>query len=196
MANGNGHSKKENGAGEAKALGRPTSYRSEYCQAIIKFFDRPYFTKTMTSRVTKKDGSVEEFFKDIANEMPLFSAFAYSIGTHTQRLTEWTKQFPDFQEAYKKAHDLQEKFLAFHGLKGGYEQPFAIFAAKNLLNWRDRQEIIEMKFIFTLVERFNEAASKTLPDKCPHCKGLLGFREDLARELEALSQRLEVKVAS
>ena len=50
-------------------------------------------------------------------------------------------KYPDFFNAYKRAKDHQERILVQNGLLGLYQGNFAIFTAKNVLGWRDKQEI-------------------------------------------------------
>ncbi len=49
--------------------------------------------------------------------------------------------YPEFSAAYKRVTDAQERILITNGLKGGYQANFAIFTAKNVLGWRDRQDL-------------------------------------------------------
>lgn len=171
--------------------GRPTKYDPSVCDQIIAFFDVPLTRRIMIGKKTGIDGSVTELYKDIANNLPLIKMFARSIGVSHDTLIEWTKVHPAFSEAYKEAKALQENFLVQHGLIGGFEQPFSIFASKNILDWRDRHEVVETKFVFEFVTQVSAALSRVLPDRCPHCKTLLQLKGPIARELEELSKSID-----
>ena len=116
--------------------GRPTDYKPEYAKELEDFFD-----------VKACEYVVEENSKGIMCQvvkpqpLPTLAAFACKIGVHRETLLNWTKTHPDFLDAYKKAKDHQERVLVENGLMGGYDKTFAIFAAKNLIDWRDKQEV-------------------------------------------------------
>jgi hypothetical protein len=117
-----------------------TSYKPEYCEKMIKYFNiEPY--KKEKLKKTNKDGSIEEKLVEIANDLPLLSGFATYIGVHRDTLHYWSTKFTDFSDAYKKAKEIQRKILITNGLRGNYQTAFAIFTAKNLTDMRDKQEI-------------------------------------------------------
>ncbi len=62
------------------ALGRPTSYKKEYCQLIIEHCSKGKSLKS----------------------------FACSIDVHVTSLYDWEKQHPDFSYALEKARQLAE----------------------------------------------------------------------------------------
>ena len=121
-------------------MGRPTKYKEEYCEGIIKYFDVPTSVEKKN-----KDGSI----KIIPSDLPLLSGFAGSIGVCRDTVYEWANgknedeslKHPDFSYALKRAKDLQEKLLVTNAMKGLYNSTFAIFTAKNILGWRDKQEV-------------------------------------------------------
>lgn len=122
------------------AGGRPTKYKPELCQSIIKFFDiEPCVIKDMA--ITKGDGTTIEKTVKEANNLPFFSDWCWSVGITTETMNQWTKTYPEFSDAYKRAKLLQERILVTNGLQGLYAQPFAVFTAKNILGWRDKNEI-------------------------------------------------------
>ena len=129
-------------------MARPTKYKPEYCKEIIEFFDiEPHFETPVV--FTDKKGNTREEVKFIPSDLPLFSAFAVSIGTHRETLINWTKavdkkgnlKYPEFFDAYKKAKEYQRNILITNGIKGLYSVAFAIFTAKNIIGWKDRQDI-------------------------------------------------------
>lgn len=120
--------------------GRPTKYKEEYCRQIIEYFDiEP--TREVDVVTTFKNGTTRESTEERPNHLPFFANFAYSIGSNPQRLLEWCKKFPKFQEAYTRAKALQKQHLVVCGLLGLFNSKFAVFTAKNITEWRDKQEL-------------------------------------------------------
>ena len=125
----------------AKKEGRPSKYKSEYCDELVKFFDRePYYEKELQH--FDKDGSYKwSDYKRYPNDLPTFAHFAKKIGVNGDTLVEWTKVNKEFSAAYKRAKELQKEFLIENGLQGLYNATFAIFTAKNITDMRDVQAI-------------------------------------------------------
>jgi len=116
--------------------GRPTKYKPEYCKKIIEYFEiEPYREREVTHR--KKNGDEWTTHEDVANDLPFISGFAHKIGVNTDSINAWSKKYPEFSEALKKAKELQHNILATNGLRGLYQVAFAIFTAKNITPWRD-----------------------------------------------------------
>jgi len=111
------YKKKSNGSNDT---GRPTSYKPEYCQAIIDFFSIPIKTG------------------DVVNDIPLFQDFAHEIGVSRETLHEWKRRHPNFSDAYKKARELQESWWIRGSMKGLFNPAFTIFFGKNVFRWTDR----------------------------------------------------------
>ena len=126
--------------GEKRKVGRPTKYKPEYCQEIIKFFDRELVHHVAKEVIHPKDGVIS-IMEERATDLPLFEAFAHSIDVHVDTLHEWKKVYPEFSESYKRAKQLQKEHLVTNAMQGRYSNSFAIFTAKNILGWRDKQEI-------------------------------------------------------
>lgn len=167
------------------AGGRPSKYDPKFCQEIIKFFDIPRTKQEIEREVTHPDGRIEKFYKQVPNDLPLFTSFAHSLGVTRDCLNDWVNKYHEFAVAHKRAQDLQESILIDNTMRSRYAQPFAIFTAKNLLKWTDRHEIIEMKFIFDFVGKLSEVFNRNVPDQCPHCKKDLALREKTISELES-----------
>jgi len=110
--------------------GRPTKYKKNYCQEIIKYFDKEPFEI--------KEG------KEVPVNLPTFEKFAVYIDVNYDTLQEWRKKHEEFSESYKKAKNLQKNILIINGLRGNYNSTFAIFTAKNITDMRD---IVENKNI-------------------------------------------------
>ena len=120
-------------------VGRPTEYYPQLCEEIIEFFDRD-LTRISKRIITTKSGSTIEEEVELPNQLPTFNAFAHKIGHAKSQLLVWCKTYPDFQAAYMRAKDLQEAFLMANTLNGKFDSRFAIFTAKNILDWKDRSE--------------------------------------------------------
>lgn len=123
---------------KSKKVGRPSGYDPKYCQDILDYFGvDPYKTKTTIKNHKGDEQEIE--VPPYATDFPTLAGFAISIGVHRDTLHEWAKTHVEFSDAYKKAKDFQERFLVINGLKGLINTPFAIFTAKNVLGWRDKQ---------------------------------------------------------
>lgn len=133
-------SKKKTVKTEKVERGRPTTYKPEYCDKIIEYFSEPPYREVMKTVVTKM-GDVVEVPTTEATDFKSLAGFAILIGTHRDTLHEWVKTYPDFSDAYKRAKEYQEHFLATNGNKGLINPSFSIFTAKNVLNWRDKRDI-------------------------------------------------------
>ena len=119
-------------------MARPTLYDPKYCDEILEYFSvSPY--EERTKQVITKKGNIAEIEVTEANDFPSFAGFAAKIGVHRQTLHDWKAQHPEFSYAYKKAKEFQENFLVVNGNKGLINPAFAIFTAKNVLGWRDKQ---------------------------------------------------------
>jgi DNA-packaging protein gp3 len=127
--------------------GRPTKYRPKFCEDLIKYFDiEPHFETPVT--ITFKNGTTKEEVKLMPSDLPTLAGFAVKIGVHRDTITEWATakdnkgqlKHPEFSVAIKRAKEFQENILVTNGLQGLYAQPFAILTAKNILNWRDKNE--------------------------------------------------------
>ena len=107
--------------------GRPSKYKPEFVDQLIKYFNSPAIT-------IDKDG------KMTPGHFPTLARFASMIEVNKDTLIEWTKVHPEFSDAYKRAKDLQEANLIEGTLSGAYQPSFSIFTAKNVLGWRDKTE--------------------------------------------------------
>jgi len=139
---------------EETKMGRPTSYRPEYCQKMIEFFNRPLYI-TKTKQVVQK-GVVVEIEYEKANSLPTFEGFARSIESTHVTLINWTKKNPEFFKAYKRCKDIQKEFIVEHGLQDNYNAAFAKFLAVNVTDLRDKTEH-EVKDTTIRIEKQDES---------------------------------------
>lgn len=97
-------------------VGRPTSYKPEYCEQII----------------------------ECMSEGHSVAAFAGRVKVARNTVYEWAKQYPEFYDALKvgqaRATDFWEKLLVTIARDGGGNATAAIFALKNRAHadWADR----------------------------------------------------------
>lgn len=124
-------------------LGRPTKYRPEYAAQLIEFFETAatpeYDTKENGERVLVREG----FF-------PTLARFATYCGVLQQTLRNWADAkdidgsplYPEFFTAYYTAQNYQEAEMAEGYMSGRWTNAsFGALIAKNLLAWKDKQEI-------------------------------------------------------
>jgi len=100
-----------------RKIGRPTKYRSRYCEDIIKFF---------------KAERGDEWF-------PTIQEFAtYELDVDTDTIKNWADQYKEFFGAYIKAKEIQTARLQKLGLTGKCNVAYAIFLSKNIAGMKDR----------------------------------------------------------
>lgn len=120
--------------------GRPTKYKPEYCKSLVDFFDiDAVIFKDIT--ITYKDGTTCDKTEAEAAPTPYFSQWQKKIGIGRNTFNEWVEKYPEFQDAYKRAKDLQKEFLIETALKGVHNSTFTIFAMKNMCGWRDEHHL-------------------------------------------------------
>lgn len=108
--------------------GQPTKYKPEYAGMLVEYFN-------VEANKVDAEGNLK------ANPLPTLAGFACKIGVHRETLLNWAEVHREFFDALKMAKDHQERILVENGLMGGYDKTFAIFTAKNLIDWRDKQEV-------------------------------------------------------
>lgn len=117
-------------------LGRPSSYRVEYAQQLIDYFEAAAMDTPL------EEGQVRLF--------PTLARFATFCGVSQETLRNWadakdmddTPLYPEFFVAYYAVKSYQEAYLTEGYAAGIYANPgFGALIAKNLLAWKDKQEI-------------------------------------------------------
>jgi hypothetical protein len=128
----------------AHAGGRPSEYDPKYCDEIVKFFEvEPFERKTGIDA----NGVIVERYQ--TNTFPTLERFASKIGVVAITLRHWAEERdsegnlvrPEFFHAYSRARDLQAANMIEGGMAGTYSGAFTVLAAKNLIAWRDKQEL-------------------------------------------------------
>lgn len=120
-----------------RKVGRPTLYDPKYCEEIITYFDIEPF-EMVEREIIRKDGSVEIRQVREAASLPTLAGFAVKLKVCKDTLHEWTRQHKEFSDAVKKAKACQERILLENGMNGSYDKAVAIFALKNLADWKDK----------------------------------------------------------
>lgn len=145
--------------------GRPTKYKPEYAEQLIEYFEsylKEPFTQQVVGRTTKyyPDGKVKEAdeqYKVFPKGVPTIFGFARSIGVWDTTLQDWAKrrigekpedgkpdlrplEYPEFYRAYKQAVKYQTEFFNHAASSGMGSAAWMIFAAKNMIRWRDKIE--------------------------------------------------------
>ena len=111
-------------------FGRPTKYDPSYCQDIIKWFDvEPY------RELVDQNGKVYL----MPSKCPTLAGWCGKMRSSRSTLHEWVANHPDFSDAYKICKEMQEEKLIQGGMSGAYATAFSVFAAKNVIGWRDKQ---------------------------------------------------------
>ena len=118
---------------EPSKMGAPIKYDPKYCEMIINFFAQPLtrdqkITKMIVDQdVEDEDGKVTSGGRRMvvshetrANDLPTLVSFAQAIGVNYSTLWNWTKEYPDFLEAYEHSKQLQQNFLVQNGLHKRY----------------------------------------------------------------------------
>lgn len=146
--------------------GRPTKYKPEYVEELITFFEnylKEPTTREVIKEITKynKDGKISETTKEykvIPKGVPTLFGFARSIGVNYFTVFRWAQsrlgpapgkdetdkrpfKLPEFCEAYKLARQFQTEYFLKVGIGGTAPSAFTIFAAKNMIGWRDKNEL-------------------------------------------------------
>lgn len=132
---------KENGK---NATGRPSSYKPEYCQALIRWFDVDSFS-VKDIQITNKDGSTKEYTEREATPLPMLVDFAKSIGVCYVTVYNWAglnSERPEaakeeFVIAYKEAIAHRDRIVIQNGLLGLYNGYFAKFFAENNMGMKE-----------------------------------------------------------
>lgn len=116
--------------------GRPTKYRKEYCDLIIRHFDIPATTTKKQTIVTRS--VVKTIDVEVPNMVPTIESFARKLGVMTETIVAWTKEYPEFLTAYKKAKAMAKEILNENAIMGRYCEGYAKFFAINCTDMVDK----------------------------------------------------------
>lgn len=104
-----------------KGTGRPTKYRPEYCESLVRYFDRKSWCV-----VTDAKGTQKVMPKD---DIPILDRWCLAIGVSRRTVYDWIKTIPEFADAHDTAMGLQKAFLIESGIVHG-SGGFASFMLK------------------------------------------------------------------
>lgn len=116
--------------------GRPSKYRKEYCQEIIKFFDRD-LVETREKQIITKDG-VQTVVEEVPCRLPTIEAFATYLGVTKKTLWQWEQEHPEFLHAVERAKAMAQDILVQNALARRYAEGFAKFVGMNYMDMRDK----------------------------------------------------------
>ena len=121
-------------------VGRPSKYKPEYCEEMIKFFSVDPTERRFKSEVSDEKGD-KTTYEGGGVDFPSFIRFAFNIGVCEDTLNEWAKVHEEFSVATKLCKKLQEDIWLVNALNGNYSSQFSIFLGKNVFGYTDKQEI-------------------------------------------------------
>ena len=129
------------------AGGRPTKYKPEYCEKIVKYFKDFEMFDEIPVEKQNSDGSVTTTMKKIASLPPSVTKFATSIGVSHDTIQEWRKVHPEFSVSYSKAKKIYEDIIRDGAMIGLYKENFTKMVMSYNFNWSDKvQTQTEIKF--------------------------------------------------
>lgn len=124
-----------------KKVGRPTKYKKEYCELMLRYFDiDPNFESPVT--LSFKGGMTIDKSEIRARNLPLLSRFARRVlGVNESTLFDWAQLHPEFRDTLDKCKQVQKEFLIENGLHGTWNANFAKFVATNITDMREKTEV-------------------------------------------------------
>lgn len=145
-----------------RKVGRPSKYRPELCDDLIKFFSRPLYIKEKKRKWINGEEIVTE--EKVANETPFLINWVVKHGIDASTPSDWASKYPEFSKALNKAKQLQEFFLAELGIKGHHNGFMTYQTLKNVSGWRDNKEV-EIKDAGEYFKQIADAISRadTMP---------------------------------
>ena len=120
--------------------GRPSKYKSSYCQELIKFFDVEPYDDVELEHYDKEGNIKWKDKKRMANRLPTLRNFAKHIKVHFSTVYYWIEKHKEFSDAFTHAQELRKWFLIENGLNGCYNPLFAKFVAVNITDMKDKSE--------------------------------------------------------
>ena len=91
-----------------RSVGRPTKYKSEYCEQIVEYFR--VYPKVM---------------------YPRLNDFAHNIGVaSSDTLQDWADQHPEFLRALKSANDIRKEHIYAGGIEGRFNPTMCVWTGK------------------------------------------------------------------
>ena len=107
--------------------GRPTKYRDDMPDRLIKFFNIP--------EIKKQGGKV------VAEEYPMVIDFCLQEDISNDTFFRWVKEHKAFSDAYSKVKKIQEKFLVKNSIQNRYNPYFSQFVLMNNHGWVKSEKV-------------------------------------------------------
>lgn len=122
-------------------MGRPTKYKKKYCKELVAYFKNAELYDEVEGEVwDKKREDYRKILKKVPRRCPSFTVFAQTIGVNPDTLSEWKKNYPEFNTAYETAKHYQEEWLMNACGMGFYNAAVGIMALKSNHGWTDRAD--------------------------------------------------------
>lgn len=180
-----GGTPKENNTPILSQMGRPSTYKPEYVQALLQYFDKPP-VREIPETWYNPDGSVKrESMKLVANPPAHIGGFARSLGVSKMAVYDWARKYPDFGYAMLHARDMRRAMIIDNALMGLYNPLFAKLAAANLFGWHDRQDVNHTGEVKSVIVRYHKPEREAIPDILAPKNGLIPGGEDKEKAREA-----------
>lgn len=112
---------------------RGRKYDPQICHRLIKFFDRPAYTK-------HKDKITWKVIKE-ANDYPTFSSFRAKEKILASTWENWLEDYPEFREATQICKDIKRNALITNGLNWTYNSNFAKLIAMNEHGMSEKSDV-------------------------------------------------------
>ena len=113
----------------------------ETIDEMYEFFYNAPKKREVYEIVYTKAGDVREIKKEIALPPPSYLDFCKAHGIRWKDFNFVKKNSEIFAEAVEECDQIVKAFIVEHGLLGNYASQFAVFAAKNLTDMKDKSEI-------------------------------------------------------
>jgi hypothetical protein len=121
--------------------GRPTIYKEEYPELLIKHFNQP---STVMKKVEKLSaGVVKKLNVEHSNKLPTVASFCRSLLISGDTFYRWVKEYPKFSDAYRICKKIQEDILVENSMNGKYNPTFVNFWCKNNIGWTDQPQLTD-----------------------------------------------------
>lgn len=167
-----------------RGRGAPSSYKPEYCDQLIQYFDVPS-VREIPETWYNPDGSVKrESMKLVANPPQHIGGFARKIGVAKSVIYDWARKYPDFAYSLLHARDMRRAMIIDNALSGLYNPLFAKLAAANLFGWHDRQDVNHTGEVKSVIVRYHKPEREAIPVIGQDKTGLKIWGEDKEKSPE------------
>jgi len=117
-----------------------SKYKESYNELLLEHFSVAE-KREVEHKTIDKDGIERTYKKEYANQLPTFEGFCCRVGISPKVIYDWIEKYPEFSKAYNICKLRQKEILINNSLDGSYNANFAIFAAKNMTDMKDKTEV-------------------------------------------------------